>query len=156
MGASAILFPVQLRWADMDVNHHMRHSVYYDLGAQARVVAIAAAGITLARMKEEGFGPILFREECLFKREIRMDHAVEVSVRLSRARPDGSRWTFSHEFIRNDGELCATLLVDGAWMDIARRKLTLPPKDLMDAFMQLPRTADFEMQAMSGAKTSDA
>jgi len=145
---NAIHFPIQFRWADMDANYHLRHSVYYDLGAQARVLAITAAGITMARMKEDGFGPILFREECLFKREMRMEHNVEVLVRLSKARPDGSRWTFSHEFVRDDGEMCATITADGAWMDTAKRKLTVPSRDLMDAFMLLPRTADFEMLPM--------
>ena len=28
---------ISLRWADLDPNFHLRHSVYYDLGSQQRV-----------------------------------------------------------------------------------------------------------------------
>ena len=29
--------PIQIRWADLDPNFHLRHSVYYDYGAYCRI-----------------------------------------------------------------------------------------------------------------------
>jgi acyl-CoA thioester hydrolase len=29
--------PLDIRWSDLDPNFHLRHSVYYDYGAFARV-----------------------------------------------------------------------------------------------------------------------
>ncbi|MCB0792820.1 MAG: thioesterase family protein [Flavobacteriales bacterium] len=137
-------FPVHLRWADMDPNFHLRHDVYYTLGAQARVGWLFAIDLTPAKMQQAHFGPILFREECIFRREIRHTDTIVIELRLSRCRPDGSRWSMRHHFLRDDGTLCAELNVDGAWIDTQARKLTTPPAHLMEDFLGLPRTEDFE------------
>jgi len=55
--------PVELRWADLDPNFHVRHSVYYDYGAFCRIQFLAAHGITAQFMQIQQFGPIIFREE---------------------------------------------------------------------------------------------
>ncbi|MEO8068242.1 MAG: acyl-CoA thioesterase [Flavobacteriales bacterium] len=139
-------YSVQLRWADMDPNFHLRHDAFYGIAAQARVEALVVSGFTSQRMQELHIGPILFREECIFKREIRLDEKVEVLIRMSKARADGSRWTFHHEFRRADGTVCATLITDGAWIDTEQRKLAIPPQDFAEDFLALPRTDDFELQ----------
>ena len=149
-------FPVQLRWSDMDPNFHLRHSVFYDLGAQARVEALRSVGITSQRMQVNDFGPILFREECVFRREIRLGEKVDILFHMSKARPDGSRFSFRHEFVREDGTVCALLTVDGAWIDTKLRKLTVPPLELMTRFLGLPRTEDFEFLPPSDGSAAKA
>ncbi len=146
------LYPINLRWADMDPNFHLRHDVYYGLGAQARVETLLLSGITPQVMQSAHFGPILFREECVFRREMRLGDKVDIHVRLSKARPDGSRWSFRQEFVRGDGTLCAGLTVDGAWMDTQLRKLTVPPQEFMTRFLAIPHTEDFELLAPSAPK----
>jgi acyl-CoA thioester hydrolase len=148
----AFRFPVQLRWADMDPNFHLRHDAYYGLGAQARVEALLASGITPQVMQQNDFGPILFREECVFRREMRLGDQVDILVRVSKARMDGSRWSFKQEFVRSDGTLCAVLNVDGAWIDTKLRKLAVPPQEFMGGFLRLPRTEDFEELAPAAVK----
>ena len=61
---------VEIRWSDLDPNYHLRHSVYYDFGAYCRICFLIENGITDELMKQYEVGPVLFREECLFKREI--------------------------------------------------------------------------------------
>ena len=61
---------IQIRWADIDPNRHLRHSVYYDYGAAMRINALAAGGLSMKKLEELRMGPILFREEAIFKREI--------------------------------------------------------------------------------------
>jgi acyl-CoA thioester hydrolase len=137
---------LSLRWADIDANHHLRHSVYYDFGAQHRVDILAALGLTLDVMAAAGIGPILFREECVFKREILLTDQVTIHSTLVKMRSDGSRWTIRHELIRADNTLCAIITVEGAWIDIARRKLAAPvPPVVTDIFPSFPRSDDFEM-----------
>lgn len=128
----------------MDPNFHMRHSVYYDLGSQQRVEILAECGLTLTVMQEQGFGPVLFREECVFKREIRLTDVITLHVALSSMRPDASRWSIQHEFRNQKDEVCAILTLDGAWMDTRLRKLANPtPQVAIDAFELFPKTADF-------------
>ena len=36
---------ITVRWSDLDPNGHVRHSVYYDYGAQARIAYMQKQGI---------------------------------------------------------------------------------------------------------------
>ena len=135
---------VQLRWSDLDPNFHIRHSVYYDWGAFCRVEFLNAYGLNYQVMQELQFGPILFREECIFRREIRMGEDVRINLKIIRARKDYSRWSIHHEIIKADGSLCAVLTVDGAWMDVSKRKLASPPQKVHEVFEQMPRDEKFE------------
>jgi len=135
---------LQVRWSDLDPNFHVRHSVYYDWGAQCRVAFLDEFGLTAAVMQELRFGPILFREECVFRREIRSSDDIRINLRLIKARQDYSRWSIQHEIIKGDDTVCAVLTVDGAWMDVVRRKLASPPEKVHDVFLLMPKGEGFE------------
>jgi acyl-CoA thioester hydrolase len=117
--------PLQVRWADLDPNFHLRHSVYYDWGAVCRVAYLDKAGLTLQRMQEVRIGPIIFREECIFRREIRMGDPVTINAKLLKARRDFSRFTIQHEIKKNPETVAAILTVDIAWMSAITRKLAV-------------------------------
>lgn len=142
---SEFKIPVSLRWADFDPNFHLRHSVYYDFGATARVEFLTAYGISMKLMIEEHFGPILFREEAVFLREIRPGDSLFVNVWVTKLRRDAARFSFRHEIIRTDDTVCAVMNVDGAWIDTQRRKLTVPPPFVAEAFGKAPKSDDFEL-----------
>src|SRR5258705_5650363 len=95
------ILPVQVRWSDMDPNFHLRHSVYYDWGALCRIEFLGKKGLTSVIMQELRFGPILFREECIFRREIRLGDPVTVNLELIRSRKDYSRWSIRHTIMKN-------------------------------------------------------
>jgi acyl-CoA thioester hydrolase len=135
---------IQLRWSDLDPNFHIRHSVYYDWGAFVRVEFLNEYGLTSQVMQELKFGPILFREECIFRKEIRSGDAIQMNLKLARSRKDFSRWSIQHQLTRTDGTLCAVLTVDGAWMDVVRRKLASPPEKVYEVFEKMPKGAEFE------------
>ena len=133
----------EIRWSDLDPNFHLRHSVYYDWGALTRITFLNEHGVTPVVLFQQQFGPILFREECVFKREIKFGDNVEISLKISKSRRDMSRWTMIHEIIKDGETLSAILTVDGAWMHTGLRKLTAPPDIIHTAFEDLPKTADF-------------
>lgn len=135
--------PLHLRWADIDANFHLRHSVYYDVCAQQRMEVLGKVGITLRTMQEQHFGPVLFREECTFRREIKLHDEVTIELKLRHLGKDYSRFSFAHTFTKADGTYCATLIIEGAWMDTRLRKITAPPALVGVAMEQLPRTEDF-------------
>ncbi len=133
-----------VRWADIDANKHMRHSAYYDYAAHLRVQLLKNRGMDVVTLSKLGIGPVLFREEAIFMREINMDDTIRVNVKLKRSREDGSRWTFIHEFHKDDEKVAATVTVDGAWLDLKKRKLTALPDHFLQLFLDIPRTDDFE------------
>jgi acyl-CoA thioester hydrolase len=136
--------PVELRWSDLDPNFHVRHSVYYDYGAFCRIQFLASHGITAQFMQIQQFGPIIFREECVFKKEIQLSNTVTIDVKLVKARKDGSRWTMQHQIFKDNEILAAVLTLDGAWMDTQKRKLTIPPAEVRRTFEAAEKAATFE------------
>jgi acyl-CoA thioester hydrolase len=135
---------VQLRWSDIDPNFHVRHSVYYDWGAFCRIEFLNEKGLTTQLMQELQFGPILFREECIFRREIRLEDQIKIDLHIIRSRKDFSRWSIQHQLLKSDGTLCAVLTVDGAWIDVTKRKLASPPEIVHEVFNQMPKGEEFE------------
>lgn len=136
---------IQIRWADIDANRHLRHSVYYDYGAAMRITALAAEGLTMKKLEELKIGPVLFREEAIFKREIHFEDEIFIDVEVVKAREDFARWTLRHRLLKSDGTVAAIITIDGAWIDLDKRKLTLPGPFIIDVFRKFPKAADFEL-----------
>jgi acyl-CoA thioester hydrolase len=137
--------PIQIRWADIDQNRHLRHSVYYDYGAMTRIEFLNSQGLTSAKFEEIHMGPILFREEAIFKREIKFGDSVTVDVELVKVSADYSRWSMRHNFLKQDGTLSAIINIDGAWINIVERKLASPTPFIQQIFNDLPRAIDFNV-----------
>ena len=135
---------IEIRWSDIDPNFHLRHSVYYDFGAFVRISFMTENGLTPFIMQQQHIGPILFREECVFKRELHFNDAVEVNVHMVKSTSDMSRWTMVHEVWKNGDTLSAIITIDGAWINTEIRKLATPPKSFQEIFEQIPRAENFE------------
>lgn len=136
---------IQVRWADIDANRHLRHSVYYDYGASMRMFILSEAGLTTKKLEELMLGPVLFREEAIFKREILFEDKITLDVELVKVTEDYGRWSLRHNFVKADGTHAAILNVDGAWIDLEKRKLAVPNEFIRHAFQQFPRSQDFQI-----------
>ena len=135
---------IEIRWADLDPNFHVLHSKYYDFGAYCRTAFLIENGITPALMQQLGLGPILFREECFFRKEIKFGDEVVIDIELSAGKENFSRWSMKHNIWRAPEELAAQINVDGAWIDTSKRKLTVPPQEVQDLFTKAPRSVDYK------------
>ena len=135
---------LQVRWSDLDPNFHLRHSVYYDWGAYCRIEFLNQFGLSADVMSGLHIGPVLFREECVFRKEVRLGDAVHIDLKVVKARKDFSRWSIQHHITKNGGTLCAVLTVEGAWMSTAQRKLISPPEEVYHVFEKMPRGEGFE------------
>ncbi len=135
---------IQVRWSDIDQNRHLRHSAYYDYGATVRIACFSEHGLTNLKFEELHIGPILFREEAIFKREIKFEDKITVDMAVTKATPDYSRWSIRHQLYKEDGTLCAIINLDGAWIDIVKRKLTVPDEFTQSVFQDFPKAEDFE------------
>ncbi|HEX4875930.1 MAG TPA: acyl-CoA thioesterase [Chitinophagaceae bacterium] len=139
----AFVMPVQVRWADLDPNFHLRHSVYYDWGAMCRINFFYQHGLTAEVLKEFELGPIILREECVFRKEIRPGDRVKMNLELARAKRDYSRWTIRHTIVKNDEVTAALLTIDGAWLNTVKRKMTVPPEEAVKMLQAMPLSEDF-------------
>lgn len=133
----------EVRWADLDVNWHLRNTAYADFGTHTRLRYLLENGFPPSRFQQEGFGPVIFREESRYLKEARLGQRLTLDFQIAGLSDDGDHWEIEHRVSRDDGELAAVLRVEGAWLDLTRRKLRRPPRDLAEALRRLPRTEDF-------------
>lgn len=147
-----VFFEGQVLWSQIDANQHLRHSAYADFGAQARLAMLEQSGMTTRALLAMHVGPILFREELQYLREVHMGDRISVACELTRSRPDGSRWTIRHELYRSDDTKAAIIIAEGAWIDTRKRKLTGLPEELNELFMKAPRSKDFIMEVPSSGQ----
>lgn len=123
---------IEIRWSDLIPNFHLRHSAYYDFGTYCRISFMNEHGLTPQLIMHNHIGPVIFREECVFKRKIKFGHEVKINLTMGKATQDFSRWTMVHEVFKND-ILSAVITVDEAWMDTIKRKFTFP----LDMFTEM-------------------
>ncbi len=138
-----VFFEGQVMWSMVDANAHLRHSAYADFAAQARLNLLEKFGLKPSVFLKQNIGPILFREETLYLKEVRPNDMVRVTCELTKSRSDGSRWSIRHEIYRSDSTKAAIINVDGAWIDTIQRKLTALPEELNILFHQTPKSHDY-------------
>ncbi len=135
---------LHIRWADIDANRHLRHSVYYDFAAAARMQFLHAQGLTSEKLEQFQIGPILFREEAIFRREIKLEDQITLDIFLMKATQDFGRWGLRHHFTKADGTVATILNVEGAWIDLVKRKLAMPNEEVQQIFASFPKAEDFQ------------
>ncbi|NDK57443.1 acyl-CoA thioesterase [Pontibacter fetidus] len=138
------VFKGKVMWAHLDANMHMRHSAYADFAAQARIEILDELGLSMKVFQKLHIGPILFREETTYLREVGVNETITVTTELLKSKKDGSRWAIRHELFKEDGVKAAVIIVEGAWIDVLKRKLATLPDELADHFMHIRKSADFE------------
>jgi acyl-CoA thioester hydrolase len=133
-----------VRWADCDVNGHMRNTAYSEYAIDVRVAYLGEHGFGLDRMLETGFGPVILREEIDYLREVRLGEGVRVDVTLLGLSPEGARFRFAHDFEKEGGKPCARIVLAGGWLDLRTRRLTAPPEALAEVMRSIPRGEGYE------------
>nr|WP_297306232.1 acyl-CoA thioesterase [uncultured Flavobacterium sp.] len=138
-----VYYKGQVLWSQIDANGHVRHSAYSDLCTQARSNMMKEIGFSMQEFAKHKIGPILFREETIFLKEVRMDEEVYVKVLMTNFNEENHRFTITHELYNSKNLKCAIVNVEGAWMDLVARKLTLIPKTLLPLIEFIPKSEDF-------------
>ncbi len=131
-------------WANFDPNRHMRHSAYSDYAAEVRVRFFNKHHLSIEEFARLNIGPVLFKEEISYRKEIRMGSDIKVDMLLTAASPKLERWEFTHHIYNENDELAAIVKVYGAWIDLVKRKLTVLPPEVYEKLANLPKSPDFK------------
>ena len=140
------------KWSDFDPNRHMRHTAYNDYAAEVRVRFFQEHGLSINEFAKLNIGPILFKEETSFLKEIHIGENITVHMELEGVSKGIERWRFNHQIFNQEGVLSAEIKVYGAWIDLIKRKLTAPPAEFLKIFEELPKTENFIEIPMKSAK----
>ena len=130
-------------WRTMDFNGHMANTAYLDLAADVRMAFFADHGFSPLEFKRRAIGPVIRKDEIEYFREFGLHETVTVTFAVSALSPDGARFALVNEFWTADGQRAARVRSTGGWLDLQRRKLVVPPAELLAALHQVPRTDDF-------------
>ena len=131
-------------WAEMDANAHMANTAYLSKCVDARMSFFKDNGFPVTEFAKRQIGPVVRRDELEYFREIALMEPITVTLALDGMAPDGTRFRLVNEILTRDGKLAARVKSEGGWLDLAARKLVVPPPDLMAALNAMPRTAGFE------------
>ncbi len=117
----------EVRWSDCDANNHMRHSAYADFCAHTRLGFMNQIGMNDKWLKEQRLGPVLFKEETEYFRELFMGEKVVVT--LEPGEPTGSKKSIQviNTIYRENGELAAVHKAVFGWFDSEKRKVVELP-----------------------------
>lgn len=133
-----------VRWSDLDPNFHVKHTSYADLCATVRTEYLEFIGMGIFELGKLKIGPVLFSEYIQYRNEIRPSDKIIVNVAIGGLSDDGRKFRMCHEIFRkSDGALAATLEIKGAWFDLEKRKVTVPPQFILEKMSTLPRSKDF-------------
>ena len=133
------------KWSDFDPNRHMRHTAYNDYAAEVRVRYFAKYNFSIEEFTKHNLGPILFTEETSFRKEIHLGENITVNLKLQGLSESNERWKIVHEVFNEAGKLSAIIKVYGAWIDLTKRKLRIPPIETKEMFDFAEKSEDFEM-----------
>ncbi len=121
-------------WSDMDFNAHMGAPAYLAKCFDVRMMYFAEHGYPMGAFVKLRLGPVGMKDELEYFREIGLLDEITVTLSVTGMSADGSRWRIRQELLRADGKPCARVTSTGGWMDLAARKLTAPPADLLAVF----------------------
>jgi acyl-CoA thioester hydrolase len=130
------------RWADIDLNQHMRHSAFADWAGFVHTEWLSANGVNVQRLVELKVAPLIFEDRTRYFKEIFLGERVTVDLQLAGTSRDASHWLLRNTFRRYD-TVCAVHEARGTWFNIATRRITSPPPGLMEAYANIVRTDDY-------------
>jgi acyl-CoA thioester hydrolase len=133
-----------VRWADCDVNGHMRNTSYSEYATDTRVAFLAEHGFTFEKFVVNRLGPVILHEAIDYLREVRLGEKVTVDFALLGLSPDGARFEFEHQVWLPAGKKAARIVVAGGWLDLEKRRLRHPPEELHRVLREGPRAEPFE------------
>jgi len=132
------------KWSDFDANRHMRHTAYNDYAAEARLRYFKEKGFDLENFQKLNLGPVLFSENTIFRKEIKIGADIKVKSFLAAISKNGERCKIYHQIFDENDNLSAEITVFLAWIDLTKRKLITPPTEVYTLLTDLTKTPNFE------------
>jgi acyl-CoA thioester hydrolase len=123
---------IKVRWNELDANGHVNNMYYHSYFDQARIEAFADAGVDRTRMLELGIGPVIYRSEIDYRKELKHpDYALLSTWFVEGERARGVvMQTLESE---RDERLVATARFNGFFMDLRRGRPVPMPDEIRNS-----------------------
>lgn len=114
----AYLHAFSVRWFDLDANGHMKNTAYMEYAIQTRFECFKAHGFSPKEFNDRGFGPVVFKDEISYIRELRLLDDFVMTFHVSNLSDDGVRFVIHNVLTRADQVKAAHIITTGAWFDL--------------------------------------
>ena len=135
----------EIRWSDVDANGHLANSAYTNFMSHARMSFFTDHGFAFSELKRHDIGPVVFYEHTYYFKESFLGESIIVSIEISGLSEDMMFFRFEHNFYNLEGKHLAFCEMQGAWIDLNKRKLTTLPNHLRVLAEKFPKTKDFKI-----------
>lgn len=133
----------RVSWGDVDGNGHMANIAYLTRSADTRFLFFFEHGFPNSRFAAEHIGPVILRDELVYRKELRLLQEFTVDLQMVGLSPDGGRFRIQNTFRNSAGEVTAIVTSEGLWFDLVNRRPRAPPPDLDLAQRAFPRGDPF-------------
>ncbi|MCC1485463.1 acyl-CoA thioesterase [Winogradskyella immobilis] len=134
----------EIRWSDVDPNGHLANSAYTNFMSHTRMSFFSKYGFSIANIKKENIGPVVFYEHMHYFKEAFINEDVTVTLEVSGLSEDGMFFMFEHNFYDAKGQNLAYCEIQGGWIDLTTRKLCGLPESLLELANKFPKSQNFK------------
>ncbi len=134
----------RVSWGHVDGNAHMANTAFLDRAADTRFLFFAEHGFPAARFIADRVGPVIGRDELVYRKELRLLDEFSVDLEMVGLSPDGIRFELSNTFLNGTGEVAAVVTSEGVWFDLDKRRPRPPLPELDGVQRGMPRSVRFK------------
>jgi acyl-CoA thioesterase FadM len=113
----------------IDQNGHLSEVGYYFYAVQTVWEKNKIIGIN-SLLEKLKIGPIIFNTSIEFKKEVFLDETININMKFSNILDNGRKWTRNNEIFKENGDLSAIIISNGAFFSRETRKVITPPEEI--------------------------
>ena len=113
----------------IDQNGHLSEVGYYFYAVQTVWEKNKVIGIN-SLLEKLKIGPIIFNTSIEFKKEVFLEETININMKFSNILDNGRKWTRNNEIFKENGDLSAIVISNGAFFSRETRKVITPPKEI--------------------------
>ena len=129
-------------WRDLDANRHMKNTAYMEHAVDTRFAYFSSVGIDSAAFERLQIGPVVLRDEISYARELHVGDSFIVQMLCGGMNAKGSRAIIVNRLVLPDGFMAYEIRSIIVWLDLRKRKVCIPPPELLGAIETLVKTDD--------------
>ena len=113
----------------IDQNGHLSEVGYYFYAVQTVWEKNKVIGIN-SLLEKLKIGPIIFNTSIEFKKEVFLEETININMKFSNILDNGRKWTRNNEIFKENGDLSAIVISNGAFFSRETRKVITPPEEI--------------------------
>ena len=117
----------------IDFNQHVSEDAFYSIAIECFQEILHEYGI-FKLIFEVNVAPIIFDTQIIFKREVFLGDNVELNINVIPTSRDMRKFQRVIKFFNADSSEAATLVSNGAFFDLEKRRVISPPDEVVMSF----------------------